>query len=74
MLDQASLIILAISSFITVAFAPRELRVAIFMIVASIIAFAATVYFFSFIALPVTSFIILCFAVNVIRKRLFDDV
>jgi len=73
MLDKASLIIMFVSAFLTVIFAPRELRVAMFMIVGSVIAFAAVIYFFSYIAIPVTSFIILCFAVNVIRHRIFNE-
>ena len=70
MLNLASLIILGISSFIAVIFAPKEYRVTVLAFIITIVIIATVIYFFSYVALPVVSFIAFMIAMNMIRMRL----
>lgn len=71
MFNEAALVILAISSLLAVIFAPKELRMAVFVGITTIIVLFTVIYFFSYIALPFVSFVTLCVAVHMIRLRIY---
>lgn len=70
MLNLASLIILGLSSIVAVIFAPKEFRVTVFAFIITVVVITTVVYFFSYVALPVVSFIVFIIAMNMIRLRL----